>query len=76
MKNIYVKYMYIEKVWFIYICLIKFIMLINFFNKIFVLNIKNIDLCMFIVKESIWNFFKINKIINQLFDLYIECYNL
>lgn len=56
--------MYIEKVWFIYICLIKFIMLINFFNKIFVLNIKNIDLCMFIVKESIWNFFKINKIIN------------
>lgn len=64
MKNIYVKYMYIEKVWFIYICLIKVIMLINFFNKIFVLNIKNIDLCMFIVKESIWNFFKINKIIN------------
>lgn len=64
MKNIYVKYMYIEKVWFIYICLIKVIMLINFFNKIFVLNIKNIDLCMFIVKECIWNFFKINKIIN------------
>lgn len=76
MKNIHVKYMYIEKVWLIYICSTKLIMLINFFNKIFALNIKNTDLCMLIVKESTWNSSKINKIINQLFDLHIECYNL
>lgn len=76
MKNIHVKYMYIEEVWLIYICSTKLIILINFFNKIFALNIKNTDLCMLIVKESTWNSSKINKIINQLFDLHIECYNL
>lgn len=47
-----------------------------FFNKIFALNIKNTDFCMLIVKECTWNFSKINKIINQLLNLHIECYNL